>query len=79
MMRRCAGQGSLCSPFLRAWSSLEERSNLAEGVPDTHHGDASWLHAPPSALCTQHLLCFAAPSPVLLSAFAAWLWLGSDK
>lgn len=24
--QRCAGQGSFCSPFLGAWSSLEERS-----------------------------------------------------
>lgn len=29
-MRRCAGQGCLCSPFQGAWSSLEERRNACQ-------------------------------------------------
>lgn len=48
-MQRCAGQESPCSPFLRAWSSLEERSNACHGVEQTHHGDAFCLPTAPAA------------------------------
>lgn len=48
--RRCAHQESPCSPFLRAWSSLEERSNACQGLEQTHHGDAFCLLTAPTAL-----------------------------
>lgn len=60
-MRRCAGQGSLCSPFLGAWSSLEERSNACQRWERTHHGDAFWLFTAPAAL---HALSLVTVSPV---------------
>lgn len=59
--RRCAGQGSFCSPFLEAWSSLEEGSDACQREEQTHHGDAFSLLNAPAAL---HELSLVTGSPV---------------
>lgn len=72
--QRCAGQESLCSPFLRAWSSLEESSNACHGVEQTHRGGAFCLPTAPAALHAFSLVtgssvpCCSAMVPALLGA-----------
>jgi len=61
-MQRCAGQGSLSSPFLEAWSSLEERSDAWQRRQQSHHGDAFWLLTAPAAF---HALSLVTDSPVV--------------